>query len=208
MEEIELRERVAKNIAVYRKYCAMTQLELAEKLNYSDKSVSKWERGDGMPDPFVLYRMAELFGVTVDALLYADVENPAATAAAGAKHERMRRLIMTLLIVGLVWLGGTVLYFLVHLAMNFLSFHVSNPELLFLYCVPASFVVLIVFSHLWWKTLPRFLSVSGLVWTAPLSVYCTFGAHDTKYLFPICAVLQVLAALWFILRHYHPPKSK
>ena len=47
----------------------MTQDELGEKLNYSDKAISKWERGDGIPDAFVLKKMSELFGVTVDYIL-------------------------------------------------------------------------------------------------------------------------------------------
>ena len=41
---------IADNIAYYRKKMALTQLELAEKLNYSDKSISKWERAEGVPD--------------------------------------------------------------------------------------------------------------------------------------------------------------
>ena len=47
----------------------MTQAELGQRLNYSDKSISKWERGEAIPDAFVLTQMAELFGVTVDYLL-------------------------------------------------------------------------------------------------------------------------------------------
>ena len=47
----------------------MTQAELGAMLNYSDKSVSKWERGEAIPDAWVLTRLAEIFGVTVDFLL-------------------------------------------------------------------------------------------------------------------------------------------
>ncbi|MBQ7923275.1 MAG: helix-turn-helix transcriptional regulator [Clostridia bacterium] len=60
---------LAHNIADRRKQCGMTQAELAEKLGYSDKSISKWERCEGMPDVLCLKRMADLFGVPVDALL-------------------------------------------------------------------------------------------------------------------------------------------
>lgn len=60
MDDISAKNTIAKNIAYYRKRSGYTQFELSEKLNYSDKSVSKWERGDGMPDVLVLMRMAEV----------------------------------------------------------------------------------------------------------------------------------------------------
>ena len=61
MNEDVLKKNVPEKITFYRKAAGLTQLELAEKLNYSDKSVSKWERGDGLPDITVLTNMAELF---------------------------------------------------------------------------------------------------------------------------------------------------
>ena len=66
---IEINQRIAKNLAHYRKAAGFTQVELAEKINYSDKSVSKWESGNGVPDVYTLMQLAELYGVTVDALL-------------------------------------------------------------------------------------------------------------------------------------------
>ena len=61
---------IAENMAKYRKAANLTQSELAERLNYSDKSISKWEQGNGMPDIFVLYKLAELYGVTVNDFFY------------------------------------------------------------------------------------------------------------------------------------------
>ena len=60
---------VASNIIELRTKAGMTQLELAEKLNYSDKSVSKWERAESIPDVTILKSLADIFGVTVDYLL-------------------------------------------------------------------------------------------------------------------------------------------
>ena len=68
-DEATLRKTVAKNIAQYRKAHHDTQLDLATKLNYSDKSVSKWERGESLPDVYILSQIAELYGVSVDFLL-------------------------------------------------------------------------------------------------------------------------------------------
>ncbi len=69
MTEQELRETVAKNLIAYRKLNKLTQLELAEKINYSDKSVSKWERGDGLPDLYVLKLIADLYDISVNDLI-------------------------------------------------------------------------------------------------------------------------------------------
>ena len=64
------REIIAENISALRKSAKLTQAELAEKLNYSDKAISKWERGDSIPDVIVLAELAELFSVTVDYFLH------------------------------------------------------------------------------------------------------------------------------------------
>ena len=68
-EEQDLAVIIGKNITRLRKMADMTQLELAEKLNYSDKSVSKWEQGNGVPDIRILMQIAVLFGVTLDDLV-------------------------------------------------------------------------------------------------------------------------------------------
>ena len=60
---------VAKNISELRQLNKLTQAELGEKINYSDKAVSKWERGESLPDAFVLKRIANIFQVSVDYLL-------------------------------------------------------------------------------------------------------------------------------------------
>ena len=74
MEEEILAEVIGKNITRLRKLANMTQLELAEKLNYSDKSISKWEQGNGIPDVRILIQLAELFGVTLDDLVHEHVD--------------------------------------------------------------------------------------------------------------------------------------
>ena len=65
-KEINQQELLAKNLAYYRKASGLTQLELAEKFNYSDKSVSKWERDISLPDLDVLCSLADYFQITVE----------------------------------------------------------------------------------------------------------------------------------------------
>jgi len=70
MENItSINARIAQNLTLYRKAANLTQAELAEKINYSDKSVSKWESGNGVPDVYILLKLAEIFKVTLDELV-------------------------------------------------------------------------------------------------------------------------------------------
>ena len=69
MDDEKLKNQIGANIAAYRKNAGLTQAGLAEKLNYSDKAVSKWERGDSIPDVLTLMALAEQFGITVNDLL-------------------------------------------------------------------------------------------------------------------------------------------
>ena len=59
----------ASNLIKLRTEAGMTQADLGEKINYSDKTVSKWERAEALPDASVLKKMAEIFGVSVDYLI-------------------------------------------------------------------------------------------------------------------------------------------
>ena len=70
-----MKKTISNNMLIYRKRAGLTQAELAEKINYSDKAVSKWERGDGVPDVAVLCEMAEIFGVSEEYLADAVREN-------------------------------------------------------------------------------------------------------------------------------------
>ena len=65
----DIKPIIAKNITALRQGAKMTQIELAERLNYSDKSVSKWERAESLPDITVLKAIADMFEVPLDYLV-------------------------------------------------------------------------------------------------------------------------------------------
>ncbi len=69
---MDIRKNIANNIIELRKKNHWTQAELAEKINYSDKAVSKWERAEAVPEIETLYSLANLFNVTIDYFLYED----------------------------------------------------------------------------------------------------------------------------------------
>lgn len=67
------REKVGALIFKLRKEKGLTQRELAELLYLSDKTISKWERGEGCPDISVLSHLSEIFGVNIEKILEGDL---------------------------------------------------------------------------------------------------------------------------------------
>lgn len=193
---------IAANIAANRRRMGMTQLELAEKIDYSDKSVSKWERGEAAPDLHTLVRLAEIFGVTVNDLVYA---GPTAASAGDAEEEKARpnagrkRIIITLMSVVLVWFIDGIICF---------SFGVAAPDIfaewavrVLLYALPVSFIVWHVFACLWWPPVWRAVASSGIAWSAAVCVHVTFyGVPWIGLAYALAGVAQVLIVLWHFFR--------
>ncbi|MBQ7163991.1 MAG: helix-turn-helix domain-containing protein [Clostridia bacterium] len=186
----ELKANVAKNIAANRKRLNLTQLQLAEKLNYSDKAVSKWERAEAVPDVYILQRLAEIFGITVDELIGSPTDASEKTPA-----PKNRKVIISLLSVGLVWLIATVTF----VALVWAGVE-GRKWLAFLYAIPVSAIVGIVFSAMWGKRAGTTAIVSLLIWSIALAVLLTFPKTNVWLIFIIGIPLQALAVLWYFLK--------
>lgn len=193
MEEEKIRTAIAHNIAELRKKAGLTQSALGERLGYSDKSVSKWERAEGIPDAVVLAQMAELFGCSVDALMGL---TPAPAPAAAETRRKTKRKMVPALSVLLVWLTAAVAYFVLAL----LPHPIPRAWLAFIYAVPVSFIVLTVFWRMWFTPLFQCLAVSGIIWGAAVSLKLSFPQSAMNLLFVIAGILQALAILWFFMR--------
>ena len=188
---------VGKNITRLRRMSGMTQLELAEKLNYSDKSISKWEQGNGMPDVRILVQLSALFNVTVDDLLREHRQ--------GKITPKRARSIMHFVVascsVGLCWLVAVVCFVFI----GIFAPAVSNKWLAFLYAVPVSAIVMVVFSTVWrWKW-GRIVSLSVLIWTVLACAFLTayVCGYNIWLIFLIGVPLQILVLFYFIWRKKH-----
>lgn len=188
MTEQEFKNAVAKKIAYYRKLEGITQGELGDILNYSDKSVSKWERGEGIPDAYVLSKIAEHFGVTLN-----DLTSEKEPKISGKFLKR--REFVPYLSVGLVWLVCALVFF----ALVIIPFDFGREWLAFVYAVPSSFIVATVFSCIWYGLLPRAVCISGIIWSAFAAIIITFPVSKIIYLVIACAIFQALVILWFIM---------
>ena len=138
MQLSELKLISASNIIKLRTGAGLTQAELGEKLNYSDKTISKWERGEAIPDAYVLTQMAEIFGVTVDYLLSSHDawESPEQQAARQEEAGYSVNMIIAISVLGvwtmaltifvLLWLVDIILWetFIVALPVSILTYMV------------------------------------------------------------------------------------
>ncbi len=188
---------IGKNITRLRKMANMTQLELAEKLNYSDKSVSKWEQGNGVPDVRILIQIADLFGVTLDDLVKEHKERKVMP-----KNTRLlRRVIIMACSVGLCWLAAVAAFVFLWLFSSESS--AQYAWLAFVYAVPVSSVVLLVFSCVWHYKWMRVIVVSVIIWTVLACAYLTTcvlvpGYPYLWFIFLIGVPLQVLTLFFFV----------
>lgn len=182
-----LKRLVADNITMYRKANGLTQIQLAEKLNYSDKAVSKWERGESLPDLYILMQIVDMFGITLNDLVTKQ-EQPKKVSKSKLNHT-----IVTLLSIGLVWLIAFIVYVILHMAS------VSMDYMVFLYSLPVAFIVLIVFSKIAKSRLWVYIAVTGLIFSVPLAICVQLKwQYNSAYLFLISGVLEVLTILWFL----------
>ena len=199
MDEQKFKNTVAENIAHYRKAAGLTQGALAAKINYTDKSVSKWERGDGLPDVFVLSEMADIFGITVNELISCEKSE---STAKSVKKISVKKKIIPLLSAGIVWLAASVIFVVLEIVFDSFFTNVKIREwLAFIYAIPISFIVLTVFACIWHGMAARCIAVSGIIWGVFTSVILSVPLKKIYLTVIIAAIIQVMTVLWFFMRH-------
>lgn len=186
------KQRVAANLAYYRKLNNTTQAELAERINYSDKSVSKWECAAGVPDIYVLALLADLYGVLVDDFFR---ENAPLSPPLVSRTDK-RRIMVFLLSIGVAWLAATVIF----MALKLFAPAFQQTWLVFIFAILVNCIVAVVFTSLWWRMQVRCLATSALVWAVALCLFLTVPLHNSYLIFPVGAVMQILVLLWYLMQ--------
>ena len=212
MDGENLKYQIGANIAAYRKRIALTQAGLAEKLNYSDKAVSKWERGESVPDVVTLVQLAEQFGVTVNDLLVdpnALPENPGTLEKAmvhvseKALKRKADKGIILRLCTTLVWFVALLVFVVLY------SIGLPHSGLAFLYAIPVNAIVLLSLRSAWHDFRWNRALISVIMWGSLLSIYMTlllfFGWNVWK-LFLLGIPGQIAVFLWF--RMFRPVKEE
>lgn len=193
----DLKDIIAHNLVRLRQQAGLTQLKLAEKLNYSDKAVSKWERGESIPDLRVLIQLAELYNIKVDDII---TEHPEGEVKPKI-NLRKQRILIVLLSVGLVWFIATGVF----AALYFWRVTEQYAWLSYIIAPFASAVVLTVFSGIWGSKLTNAITCTLILWSVVAAFHVFFAAFapvaDKWWLFYVVAApFQVLIIFWFFFR--------
>lgn len=180
MTSQEIRSNFSQNLIKLRKANNLTQLALAEKLNYSDKAVSKWEVGSVLPDVETMTHIAEFFGTTVNDLIYPPKN----------KFKKIfyhNNIVTTLILFACSWFLATIIYFILENTTS-----LNRVWLTFIITLPLSMIILTVCSKLWFKKIVFTLSLSGLMWTTILAIYLIINNLSLWFIFIIGVVGQVI----------------
>ena len=214
MVDENVKYRIGANIAAYRKRDGMTQAILAEKLNYSDKAVSKWERGESIPDVLTLMQLADLFGATVNDLvcdpnaLPKNSDSRLEKAMTQVSEKALKRKANKNVIQAL---SSTLVWFVALLAFVLLS---SFPEfqqyscLLFFIAIPANAIVLLSLRSAWHDFRWNQMLITLIVWGSLLSIYMvirTVWHYNFWKVFLLGIPGQIAIFLWF--RLFRPTKN-
>ena len=215
MNDEKLKNQLGANIVTYRKRSGLTQARLAERLNYSDKAVSKWERGESMPDVLTLVQLAELFEITVDDLLRDPDEIPANSggpieqAMEAAVEKTLKRKANKRVIL---WLSSLLVWFVALLIFVIVSsFDIPRSWFAFLYAIPADAIVQLSLRSAWKDFRYNKTIISILMWGGLLSLYVSlklFVHVDFWKLFLLGIPGQLAVLLWFRMYRVNSKEEK
>lgn len=203
MNDEKLKHQLGANIAAYRKRYGMTQVGLADKLNYSDKAVSKWERGESMPDVLTLVQLADLFDITVNDLLADPNALPANTGAVQKAMERAvektlkrkaNKNIILMLCSVLVWFVALFLFVVIS------SLDIPKSWMAFVYAVPANAIVALSLCSAWGEFRWNKFLISVLTWSGLISIHISllvFLGIDKWKIYLLGIPGQIAIFLWF-----------
>lgn len=207
MNDEKLKLQIGANIALYRKQAGLTQAGLAAKLNYSDKAISKWERGESIPDVITLLQLAEQFEITVNDLLSdpnalpedsdpGKLEKAMSQVSEKALKRKANKNVIQALSSTLVWFIALLIFVVIS------SFDLPNSWVAFLYAVPINAIVLLSLRSAWrdfrWN---RWL-ISMIVWGFLVAIYASlvlFLKFNMWRMFLLGIPGEIATTLWFRL---------
>lgn len=193
---MDLNQIVATNLIELRKINNLTQQEFADAIGFSDKSISKWERGLAVPTVDILIKIANYYGLTVNDLIS---EN--AIEVYKSNHnkvgEESRKITITVLLVSVVWLIASAVY------VNGLFREQPDMWIAFIYAIPVSSLVLtFILPRFWPGKLHRLVNASILEWSTTFTICLQFHllGQPIWFLLIICIPLQIVTILFYQLR--------
>lgn len=207
MNDEKLKSQIGANIALYRKRSGLTQAGLAAKLNYSDKAISKWERGESIPDVITLLTLAEQFEITVNDLL-SDPDALPADSDPGTLEKAMTQVsekalkrkanknVVLALSSTLVWFVALLLFVVIS------SFDIPYSWIAFFYAIPVNAIVVLSLRSAWHDFRWNRWLISVIVWGFLISIHASFVVFlkfNMWKMFLLGIPGEIATFLWFRL---------
>lgn len=178
---------IGKKLLNLRKKNKLTQAELAEKLNYSDKAISKWEKGESLPAVEVFYKISKLYGVSLDYIIGDETVEPQPI-----KNDARKRIYLSItqLSILAIWFVALVLFVLFDIITD------TSQWMVFAWSAPASFLVATVFDCIWHKRKGLYWLISLLMWSLLLCFVLQFLTFEIWKILLIGIPLQIGVIIW------------
>lgn len=163
----DIKQIIGENIKELRLNEKLTQFELAEKLNYSDKAVSKWERGESTPEPEVFIKLSKLFNVDIDYFYYDNSESKLRYVKKNNRSKTKNILLTILFCVAVLTISATVFTLACFKDINYAkSFWIS-----FVYVIPVSSLITNLYFRRIRNNIGKLISISIFLWTTFITAY-------------------------------------
>lgn len=183
----KLNSVIGKNLKILRKKNNFTQAQLGERLNYSDKAISKWEKGESLPPIEVFYKLSRMYKVSLDSIVG---EEKVKLREVDKADLRKRYLHITLLSLLAVWLVALILFVAFDIFAN------MKVWMCFAWAVPVSAIDGIVFDCVWNKCKTLFWLLTLLVWSILLCLAVQFISFNIWTILLIGIPLQIGIIIW------------
>lgn len=184
---------VGANLLKLRKHKKLTQLELAKLLNFSDKTISKWESGESLPNIDVLTQLTKFYEISMNDLVDPNFE-PEKNQTQKIDDVKIKKVIVSLLFITILWLVLAVIFVYAKIYAG------ANLWTVFIWGVPISCVIAIVFNRFWGNSKVALYLISVLIWTFLAAVYLQFMDYSLWVIFILGVPAEVLTILWYGLR--------
>ncbi len=164
-------------------------------LQYSDKAISKWEKGESLPDIEVLYEICNIYGVTLDFLThegsYAEKKEYIVP-----KYDIRNKILTTLSMISIVWLAIILTFVYISEHNNIVFWPI------FIWGLPSSCIVLLFNNFKWGRRIFVMPIMSVLIWTLLASIFFT-GLYDHSIFWQIFFIgipCQVAIVFWSLIK--------
>ena len=193
-----IKEIISRNIVNLRKEKGLTQIELADALHYSNKAISKWEKGDSLPDAETLYEIAKFFNVSIE-YLFTNHDEVILNKEQANKIRKKEIIFYT----SLVSIVGLLVYSFIALIFSIIPQLSRNNIITILLLYGAGVIAIILIIQICLKVKKYItLLLSLLIWDLTIGLNLLFWEYSINYIYIIAILLQIIVIITPIFYRY------